>query len=343
MPCNPELIDEAELIVRLSREALMVYQQGGNDNGEWSRLTSHITPLLISKLFGNLEDWTITTCSCSAQDRDDIPGLTASEAREGQERELNMLGIDLKRTWREGAVGRERTEGALDRSWALEDLVSRLDDCATTTTTSEGRHEEESKGVTREKEWGSLVLGQMEISFLMTLTLSNYSCLEEWKRILSIVLTCSRLLRSRPKFFTTFLRLLLSQLHTADNNVEGGLFSLGGEGEGEYLKGLIKTFRRTVSSLVEDMVDEAPNKQSVDNQDEDEEREGEGMNEIEAAMKDLESWVRDRYGWEFGGWFVRRGGLALEDGEVVEMEVDVDELDELDDAGFFAAAGGGGY
>lgn len=319
----------------------MSYQQGENAIEEWSRLTSHVTPVLISRLFGNLEDWTITTCSCSAQDRDDIPGLTASEAREGQERELNMLGIDLKRTWREGAVGRERTEGALDRSWALENLVSRLDDSATTTT-SEGRHEEESEDVTTEKEWGSLVLGEMEISFLMTLTLSNYSCLEEWKRILSLVLTCSRLLRSRPIFFTTFLRLLLCQLHTADNNIEGGLFSLSGEGEGEYLKGLIKTFRRTVSSLVEDMVDEAPKKRSVDKKDADE-GEGEGMDEIEAAMKDLESWVRDRYGWEFGGWFVRRGGLALEDGEVVEMEVDVDELDELDDAGFFAAAGGGGY
>lgn len=315
----------------------MAYQQGKIENEEWSRLTSHITPVLISRLCGNSDDWTITTCSCSAQDRDDIPGLTASEAREGQERELHMLGINLKRTWREGAVGRERTEGALDRSWALEDLVSRLDD--STTITSEGSQEGESERETREKEWGSLVLGEMEISFLMTLTLSNYSCLEEWKRILSLVLTCSRLLRSRPKFFTTFLRLLLCQLNTAENNVEGGLFSLSGEGEGEYLKGLIKTFRRTLSILVEDMVDEVPNKQSVDSKYENG-KEGVGMNEIEAAMKDLESWLRDKYGWEFGGWFVRRGGLALEDGEVVEMEVDVDELDH---AGFFAAAGGGGY
>lgn len=316
----------------------MTYQQGEIDNEEWSRLTSHITPVLISRLCGSLEDWTITTCSCSAQDRDDIPGLSASEAREGQERELHMMGIDLKRTWRAGAVGRERTEGALDRSWALENLVSQLNN--STTITLEGSYEGESEGETREKEWGSLVLAEMEISFLMTLTLSNYSCLEEWKRILSLVLTCSRLLRSRANFFTTFLRLLLCQLNTAEKNVEGGLFSLSGEGEGEYLKGLIKTFRRTLRSLVEDMVDEAPKKQSVDNKDEDGKEEGQGMDEIEAAMKDLESWVRDRYGWEFGGWFVRRGGLALEDGEVVEMEVDVDELD---DAGFFAAAGGGGY
>lgn len=318
----------------------MAYQQRENDNEEWGRLTSHITPILISRLFDNLEDWTITTCSCSAQDRDDIPGLTASEAREGQERELHMLGIDLKRTWREGAVGREITEGALDRSWALEDLVSRLDNSAN--TTSEDSHEGESEGVIREKEWGSLVLGEMEINFLMTLTLSNYSCLEEWKRILSLVLTCSRLLRSRPNFFTTFLRLLLCQLRTADNNIEGGLFSLSGEGEGEYLKGLIKTFRRTVTSLVEDIVDEAPSKQSLDNKDEDGAGGG-GMDQIEAAMKDLESWVRDRYGWEFGGWFVRRGGLALEDGEVVEMEVDVDELDDLENTGFFAVAGVGDY
>ena len=320
----------------------MVYQQGENDNGEWSRLTPHITPKLLSRLFGNMGDWTITTSSCSAQDRDDIPGLTASEAREGQERELHMLGIDLKRTWREGAVGRERTEGALDRSWALEDLVTRLDDSATTTT-SEGNHEEEGEGVKGEKEWGSSVLGEMEISFLMTLTLSNYSCLEEWKRILGLVLTCSSLLRSRPNFFTAFLRFLQCQLRSADSTIEGGLFSLSGDGEGGYLKSLIKTFRRTLSSTVEDMIDEAPDKILVENKGRDEEDGGGGIYEIEAAMKDLESWVRDRYGWTFGGWFVRRGGLVLEDGEVVEMEVDVDELDELDDAGFFAAAGGGEY
>lgn len=314
----------------------MVYQQGENDNGEWSRLTSHITPRLLFRLLGNMGDWTITTSSCSAQDRDDIPGLTASEAREGQERELHILGIDLKRTWREGAVGRERTEGALDRSWALDDLVTRLDDSATTTT-SEGNHEEKGDGVKGENEWGSLVLGEMEISFLMTLTLSNYSCLEEWKRILGLVLTCSSLLRSRPNFFTAFVRLLQCQLRSADSTIEGGLFSLSGDGEGEYLKSLIKTFRRTLSSTVEDMIDEAPDEILVENKEG-----GRGIDEIEAAMKDLESWVRDRYGWNFGGWFVRRGGLVLEDGEVVEMEVDVDELDELDDAGFFAAAGGGG-
>lgn len=315
----------------------MAYQQGENESGEWSRLTPHITPILLSRLFGNSEDWTITTSSCSAQDRDDIPGLTASEAREGQERELHILGIDLKRTWREGAVGRERTEGALDRSWALEDLITRLDNSATTTN-SEVKHEKENEGVTRGMEWGSLVLGEMEISFLMTLTLSNYSCLEEWKRILGLVLTCSRLLCSRPHLFTAFLRLLLRQLRSAETNIEGGLFSLSGEGEGEYLKSLIRTFRRTVSTIVEDMIDEASDKILVENNEG-----GGGINEIEAAMKDLESWVRDRYGWEFGGWFVRRGGLVLEDGEVVEMEVDVDELDELDDAGFFAAAGGGEY
>ncbi len=298
-------------------------QQGsGNDKtqGAWKDLTGHITPALLARVFANLQDWTITTSSCSPQDRDDIPGLSGSEASEGQERELHMLGIDLKRTWRAGAVGRERTEGALDRSWALGDLVGQL-----AANSSEGNEaiaeQDENKYKDEdeeEEEWGNQILGMMETCFLMTVTLSNYSCLEEWKRILSLVLTCSRALGSHPAFFTTFLHLLLCQLRTAEDVVEGGLFDLSNDDGGEYLKTLLKTFRRTLADI-------------------DEEKES-GLKEVKEAMRELEAWMEKMYGWEFGGWFVRRGGLVLEDGEVVEMEVDVDELDD----GFFTSTEVGG-
>ncbi|KAL2054505.1 hypothetical protein ABVK25_005253 [Lepraria finkii] len=179
------------------------------ERGDWARLTEHLTPRLLSHLTQNKE-WKITSASCAEEDRDEIPGLTAAEVGE-EERELGVLGIDLKRTWREGAVGRERTEGAVDRSWALGDVVERW---------REG-----------EEEWGDVVLGQMEACFLMVLTVANYSCLEEWKRIVGLVLTCKRAMREREGWFATFLSLLRRQMQRCED-VEGGLFDLSDEGVG---------------------------------------------------------------------------------------------------------------
>ena len=82
-----------------------------------------MSPKLLRHLTQD-EDWTITSASSAKEDRDEIPGLTAGDVGE-EERELGVLGINLKRTWREGAIGRERTEAALDSSWALSDVVER--------------------------------------------------------------------------------------------------------------------------------------------------------------------------------------------------------------------------
>ena len=85
--------------------------------GDWAGLTEHLSPRLIRHLTQN-DDWKITSASSAKEDRDEIPGLTAEDVKE-EEMELGVLGIDLKRTWREGAIGRERTEAALDSRYVL--------------------------------------------------------------------------------------------------------------------------------------------------------------------------------------------------------------------------------
>lgn len=215
--------------------------------------------------------------------------MTAAEVGE-EERELGVLGIDLKRTWREGAVGRERTEGAVDRSWALGDVVERW---------REG-----------EEEWGDVVLGQMEACFLMVLTVANYSCLEEWKRIVGLVLTCKRAIREREGWFATFLSLLRRQMQRCED-VEGGLFDLSDEGGG-LLKGLLKGFKRTLGQVF---------------------GEGEGE-DVREEMEALEALLKGEYGWELGDDFVRRGLLELEDGEKVEVEME--EMEGEDERGEYA-------
>ncbi|KAL8936793.1 MAG: hypothetical protein Q9216_004742 [Gyalolechia sp. 2 TL-2023] len=275
-----------------------------NKEDAWANLTEHITPELLGR-FSQNEDWAISSASSGVQDRDEIPGLSAGEADAviGEERELGMLGIDLKKTWREGAVGRERTEQARDRSWYLGDIVARNSEFL-------ARAED---GLSKEQRWGDVMLGQMEICFLMVLMLANYSCLEEWKRILAVVLTCKKAVWEKPKFFAGFLRLLKRQLERGDD-VEGGLFDMSDDGGG-FLKELLKGFKRTVEQ-----------KNEAD-------WEG-GSDDVEEEFEELEKWVREQYRWELGDEFVRRGMLELEDGEMVEMETG--EMEGEDESGEYA-------
>ncbi|KAI4245853.1 MAG: hypothetical protein L6R42_010092, partial [Xanthoria sp. 1 TBL-2021] len=218
---------------------------GDDKEGAWEDITSYVTSSILTR-FTKSEEWIISSASSGVQDRDEIPGLSSEEVQDviGEEKELGMLGIDLKRTWREGAVGRERTEGARDRSWLLSDFCEKY--------RSGGRAGDEvvrkSDGG-REEWWGDVMLGQMEVCFLMVLTLANYSCLEEWKRVLALVLTCEKSVRDRSEFFATFLRLLKRQLERTDD-VEGGLFDMSDDG-GAFLKVLLKGFKRTLGQIAE--------------------------------------------------------------------------------------------
>lgn len=255
-------------------------------------LTEHVNTKLLDHLTQN-GDWKITSASCAEEDRDEIPGLTAEDVGE-EEGELGVLGINLKRTWREGAIGRERTEAALDSSWALSDIVERW----------QLRDQQE------EEEWGDVVLGQMEACFLMVLTLANYSCMEEWKRCVGLVLTCKRAVRERQEWFATFLVLLRRQMERCED-VEGGLFDLSDDG-GAYLKGLLKRFQMTLGQVFG-------------------ESEGEDVRE---AMEALEAFLKREYGWHLGDEYVRRGILELEDGEQIEMEMK--EMEGEDERGEYA-------
>ena len=274
------------------------------------------------------------------------------------ERELGFLGIDLKRTWPEGAVGRERTEKARDRSWALEDVERRW---------WEGWLEEKEDGEQRRQEnstrgangdagsivasgtvdgrkpqsFGKITLSYFQVTFLSILLLQNYSALCEWKRILALVLTCRSALLQHPTFFSRFLETLKLQLERMDD-VEGGLFDMldssgdagvvgvgggggGGGGGVNYLLDLLKGFGKTVKELSE----------------EEGQRKGKqrGVEAIQEALSALEAWCREAYGWEFSGGDARlRSGIVeLEDGENVDLEMERDiRLEEEEETGDWA-------
>ena len=296
LPCSDPDSFRVEL-PELWKKNLSPYRQSASkeakaETGDWAGLTEHVSPRLLGHLTQN-EDWKITSASCAKEDRDEIPGLTAEDIGE-EESELGVLGINLKRTWRHGAIGRERTEAALDSSWALNDVVERW----------------QSRDLKVKEEWGSVVLGQMEACFLMVLTVANYSCLEEWKRCVGLVLTCKRAVRGKEEWFGTFLVLLRRQLERCED-VEGGLFDMSDEG-GAYLKRLLKVFKMTLGQVF---------------------GEAEG-GEVRDEMEALEAFLKTEYGWELGDEFARRGMLELEDGEQVEMEME--EMEGEDERGEYA-------
>jgi A1 cistron-splicing factor AAR2 len=275
---------------------------------DWARLTSHLSPQILSRILGEAHwdddgrpSWTVTSANSAARDAEVIPGVTAQESSEeaGEfgnsektEKELRFLPVDLKRTWREGAIGRERTEAAQDRSWALGDLI---DQSSSSSKPSAGQKTGESH-----------ILGELQFCFLMILTLMNYSCLEQWKRLLGLIFTCRSAIRERESFFRDVLQLLLLQLRHCED-VVGGLFEMDGDYDANFLRKLLTNFRQLMEEALE-------GHDSL----------------VKRDMDALEKWVRENYGWELRkGSIMRRGLVQLEDGEEVELAmIGADEDDE---------------
>lgn len=260
------------------------------DGGEaWVKLTDCVSQPLLDRIFGASDNgfvWTLTSASSAAEDADEIPGLTQAEATGVPEKDLNFLPIDLKQTWRAGAVGRERTEAAQDRTWALKYILK-----------------EQSRNTLE-------VIGELQVSFIMILTLNNNSCMEQWKRILGLLLTCKAAPIEQPAFFTRFLQTLKLQLeHCSD--AEGGLFDLSDEGA-TLLKSLLKRFRQgldqqTGSQAKLDVMDE---------------------------LDELEGYLRSEHGWLMNEAFLKHGKVQLEDGD--EVDLDTNGFDEEDEEGDYA-------
>lgn len=275
------------------------YDEEDEEEGrrDWAGLTAYLFPELLLRIVGRPDidvdgrpRWMVTSSSTAGRDTEHIPGLSSpgpESARGDEECEFSFLPVDLKITWREGAVGRERTEAARDRSWALGDIVTRYADAG------------------GERAGEAQILGELQFTFLMVLTLMNYSCLQQWKRLLGLLLTCRSAIKDRELFLRDVLRLLLLQLKRCDD-LEGGFFEVDSDEGGEFLRKLLIKFSASVGEVV-----------------------GGAESAVKVELAKLEDWVKSEFGWELQHEsFVRRGMLQLEDGEQVEMEMSDDEDEE---------------
>ncbi|KAF1974714.1 hypothetical protein BU23DRAFT_89422 [Bimuria novae-zelandiae CBS 107.79] len=262
------------------------------ESSDWDRLTSRISQSLLSRICGlDPDHWALTSASSAAQDLENIPGLEASNSVLHPEKELRFFPVDLKQTWRAGATGRERTEAAQDRSWALGDIL-------------------EKHGISEDPRSRSFeILGELQFCFLMVLTLNNNSCLEQWKRLLGLLLTCRAAVKERFHLFLELLQTLRLQLsHCGD--MEAGMFNLN-EQDGGFLRPLLRKFRKGLDDF-----------------------DGKRKADIVDEFDELQDFLQKEFGWQLDDSYVKRGMLELEDGEQVEM--DMNGADEDDETGDYA-------
>ena len=334
---------------------------------DWHVLTDCVTPELLSKITGDdWNNWRFNSASSAQRDVDEIPGLPSQHDHTDDTVEggaaagglLHFLPIDLKQTWRSGATGRERTLAAQDRSWALGAII---DDHSVTShmPPADGADPQPDEQAQKER----YLIGEMQVAFLMILTLANYSCMEQWKRILSLVLTCREAIVRRPAFFTHVLEVLEVQLRHC-NDVEGGLFDFNGLDEdgnasSSLLKRLLKTFRRKLGEVASDETQERrrahkpePTKRVTSSKTEDISSQASPhqpgspvppptidiktsqLRPVQDAFNRLEVYLRKELDWDLTDEYVRKGMVRLEDGEEVEMEVD--DLQDEDERGEYA-------
>jgi A1 cistron-splicing factor AAR2 len=276
---------------KIWREGLTPYRQSAKEGGgevekDWRLLTCHVTQALLERMTGSKTEnhWPISSSSSAARDAEAIPGLPSEEASKNDE-ELSLLPIDLKKTWRSGATGRERTEAARDYSWALGELLA---------VCQNGEDE---------------ILGELQVCYLMVLTVNNWSCLEQWRRLLRLIFTSAHAVNERPGFFVKVLALLQVQIRRADD-VEGGLFDWSDQGRGQ-LRSVLRRFKKALADM-----------------------DGKAKVDVVEEFEKLEDFVRERFRWELGDDFLRRGMVMLEDGE--NVEVTIAGYEEEDETGEYA-------
>jgi A1 cistron-splicing factor AAR2 len=262
---------------------------------DFTSLSSHISPALISRI---LPTSSISSISTAPRDSEivDLPHLDASAY--SADSTLGFLDIDLQRTWDQGDVGSIRTERARDRSWYLGWLMDKAGERLDVNRGTNGAADEERQ---RRQRGAEFLLGELQFSFLMVMTLANYSCLEQWKRLLSVLLTCKRALGEIEGYFVEVLDVLALQLRHVDD-VEGGLFELRDEVGSQWLRVLVEKFSENVKEF--------------------------GGRQLRKRTEEFEKEMREEFDWLEKGSVLRRGMLEMEDGERVEVAMDGADEDE---------------
>ncbi|KAI5806136.1 AAR2 protein-domain-containing protein [Geopyxis carbonaria] len=225
------------------KDGMLSYRQRSLTTGsestsdsEWRALTASITPAVLTTLLGPV--WRVgsiseSTSSNTAADAKEATILDAiplrPDADAKPEYAITFTPIDLARSWPEGALGRERTLAARDKSWALHAALSRWGD---------------------EKHGGEQLLGEWQVAFVLGVLLGNWAACEQWRRINGLFLG-ARSAAVDPTLSGVFCSFLAG-LRQMVEALAGGVVGDGGFLGDEDLAGVEKGMRRFATALRED-------------------------------------------------------------------------------------------
>jgi hypothetical protein len=187
----------------------------GDEKTTWADLTCHITPELLNRILP--VGWTFTSQTSSTNDEatDQLSSLPSSKS----EAILNFTAIDVKNTFSPHAIGRERTEQILDKSYYLNTLLQKLPD-------------------------ELVLLGEFQLSFITVLYMNNFSGFETWKNLFTVFCGCKEALKPHERLFRSFLNVLRQQFETCSEETFNEVIM-----EGNFVADNLKTLNSSIEEL----------------------------------------------------------------------------------------------
>ncbi|KAL8293021.1 hypothetical protein RQP46_000715 [Phenoliferia psychrophenolica] len=298
---------------------------------EWRALSSYITPETLARVIGLTPDGNAITSAVTGSTADEEE-LKAAGGRQtwGKSREANVetvldegeddvetlafVRVDLKRSWPKGAVGEDLTRWSKDKSWLMSNIV-------------------------KVQLGGDVMqlLAEFELSFTLFTLLHNFSSLAVYKSLFALFARSSTLLlppAKRPsptsESSSSLLKLeilpfyvcLLTVFHAQIAFLDDAFFS-------EQMPGL-DTFLLTELDLLREALSDAAREWPL---------EGgppfEVWKLVVAKWDALTALVMERFGWEVGVIRGTKSGFAGGQIRRDPDEVDIEELEEGEDAPVF--------
>ena len=187
----------ADHVPSISPLFLMEHPLSSDVDGELARLTQHLPPDLLPRFVDLGSLVTSTTTSNTDTHATEIEGV---ENHTEQDASFTFTPIDLKRSWRPGAIGREVTEMSLDKSWLLKDTLRRSGE--------------------------SNLLAEFTFCFASVLLFTSVTAFEQWNKIFVLVCGIKSGLYESHAFVEKVLLIVHEQVKALSSDLYSEIFSL---------------------------------------------------------------------------------------------------------------------
>jgi A1 cistron-splicing factor AAR2 len=258
------------------------------DSNIWTHLTSSMKGALLTKITN--QPWNHWLVSSSDDYKPPTTSAVPDDALDFRREDvLRFVFPRSTRTFDEDAVGRDRTEQAMDTSSHIKFVIA-------TYCTFEDQDE---------------IIGEMQFCYITGMVLGNLACMEQWGHIVKVLFKAFKLILEMPVFFCKAIEAFHAQLIYDEEGFEGSILDHDPH-LAEELKKLLTIFKRRLTELLLEQGNQLTDAQ----------------NSVGKAFGELESWLW-KWGWDLRSNYVRSGKVQLEDGEIVDMDLaDFEDEDE---------------